>query len=79
MKPRNVFGLILILLGILIFISLVTLDTIHDWHLWSTNDTGKAEEFPTFLAYWWNFNKGTTLLSFIFGAIPFYIGLQLRK
>lgn len=76
---RKVIGLILILLGILIFVSLMTWDTIHDWHLWSTNDTGKAEEFPTFIEYWWNFNKGTTILSLILGSIPFCIGIRLRR
>ena len=78
-QHRKIIGLILILLGILIFVSLVTLDTIHDWRLWITNDTGKAEQFPTFLAYWWNFNKSTTLLCFILGAIPFCIGLRLHR
>ena len=78
MSRKNI-GLILILLGILIFVSLMTWDTIHDWHLWSTNDTGKAEEFPTFLEYWWNFNKGATVLSFVLGAIPSYLGIRLRR
>jgi len=78
-KLRKTIGLILILLGILVFVSLITADTIHDWYRWSANDTGKAEEFPTFLAYWWNFNKGMTILSFVLGSIPFYIGIRLRR
>lgn len=79
MTIRKVLGVILIILGIAIFVSLTTLDTLHDYRLWSINDSGKAEEFPTFMEYWWNFNKGTTVLSFVLGAIPFSIGVRLRK
>ena len=79
MRIRKLLGIILIILGIAVFITLTTLDSLHDYHLWSINDSGKAEEFPTFFEYWWNFNKGTTVLSFVLGAIPFSIGVQLRK
>lgn len=79
MKFRNVLGIILMILGIAIFISLTALDTAHDYRLWSINDSGKAEQFPTFMEYWWDTNKGTTLLSFMEGAIPFSIGARLRK
>ena len=78
-QHRKIIGLILILLGILIFASLMTLDTLNYWRLWSTNDTGKAEQFPSFLAYWWNFSKTSLILSFVLGAIPFSIGVYLRK
>ena len=79
MTIRKVLGVILIILGIAIFASLITFDTLHDYRLWSINDSGKAEEFPTFIEYWWNFNKGTTILSFVLGAIPFSIGVRLRE
>ncbi len=79
MTIRKVLGVILIILGIAIFVSLITLDTLHDYHLWSINDSGKAEEFPTFIEYWWNFNKGTTVLSFVFGVIPGFIGYRILK
>lgn len=79
MKLRKIIGLILILLGILVFLSLIAEVTAHDWRLWNSNDTGKAEEFPTFFAYWWNFNKGMTILSFIIGAIPFCICVRLLR
>ena len=79
MKVRNVLGIILMILGIAIFVSLTVFDTLHDYRLWSINDSGKAEEFPTFIEYWWNFNKGSTVLSFVQGAIPFSIGARLRK
>ena len=79
MKFRNVLGIILMILGIAIFVSLTVFDTLHDYRLWSINDSGKAEEFPTFIEYWWNFNKGSTVLSFVQGAIPFSIGYVLLK
>ena len=79
MKFRNVLGIILMILGIAIFVSLTVFDTLHDYRLWSINDSGKAEEFPTFIEYWWNFNKGTTILSIILGSIPFCIGIRLRR
>ena len=76
---KKVISLILILLGILIFASLMTLDTLNYWRLWSTNDTGKAEQFPSFLAYWWNFSKPALVLSSVLGAIPIFIGIRIRK
>ena len=79
MKLRKNIGLILILIGILIFVSLMALDTSNYWRLWSTNDTGKAEQFPNFLAYWWNFSKTTLVLSSVLGAIPIFIGILIRK
>ena len=79
MTTRKVLGIVLIILGIAIFISLITLVTLHGYRLWSTNDSGKAEEFPTFIEYWLNFNKGTTVLSFVLGAIPVFIGFRIRK
>ena len=79
MKIRKLLGIILIILGIAVFITLTTLDSLHDYRLWSVNDSGKAEEFPTFIEYWWNFNKGTTVLSFVLGAIPVFIGFRIRK
>ena len=79
MTIRKVLGIVLIILGIAIFISLITLDTLNDYRLWSTNDSCKAEEFPTFIEYWWNFNKGITVLSFVLGAIPVFIGFRIRK
>lgn len=79
MKIRKVLGIILMILGIAIFVSLTVFDTLHDHRLWSINDSGKAEQFPTFMEYWWETNKGTTLLSFVEGAIPFSIGARLRK
>lgn len=79
MTIRKVLGIMLIILGIAIFVSLVILDTLNDYRLWSINDSGKAEEFPTFIDYWWNFNKGTTILSFVLGAIPVFIGIRIRK
>ena len=79
MKFRNVLGIILMILGIAIFVSLTVFDTLHDYRLWSINDSGKAEEFPTFIEYWWNFSKGTTILSFVLGAIPAFIGVRIRK
>ena len=79
MELRKLLGIILIILGIAIFISLTTLDTFHDYRLWSMNDSGKAEEFPTFIEYWWNFNKGSTILSFMLGAIPAFIGVRIQK
>ena len=79
MKIRKVLGIILMILGIAIFVSLTVFDTLHDYRLWSINDSGKAEQFPTFMEYWWETNKGTTLLSFVEGAIPFSIGIRLRK
>ena len=79
MTIRKVLGIILIILGIAIFVSLITLDTLNGYRLWSINDSGKAEEFPTFIEYWWNFSKGTTILSFVLGAIPAFIGVRIRK
>ena len=79
MKIRKVLGIILMILGIAIFVSLTVFDTLHDYRLWSINDSGKAEQFPTFMEYWWDTNKGTTLLSFVQGAIPFSIGARIRK
>ena len=79
MTIRKVLGVILIILGIALCVSLITFITLHGYRLWSINDSGKAEEFPTFIEYWWNFNKGSTVLSFVLGAIPFSIGVQLRK
>ena len=79
MTIRKVLGIILIILGIAIFVSLITLDTLNGYRLWSINDSGKAEEFPTFIEYWWNFYKGTTILSFVLGAIPAFIGVRIRK
>lgn len=79
MKIRKVLGSILIILGIAIFVSLITFDTLHGYRLWSVNDSGKAEEFPTFIEYWWNFNKGSTILSFMLGAIPAFIGVRIRR
>ena len=79
MKIRKVLGIILMILGIAIFVSLTVFDTLHDYRLWSINDSGKAEQFPTFMEYWWETNKGTTLLSFVQGAIPFFIGYVLLK
>ena len=79
MTIRKVLGIILIILGIAIFVSLITLYTLNGYRLWSINDSGKAEEFPTFIEYWWNFSKGTTILSFVLGAIPAFIGVRIRK
>ena len=79
MKLRKLSGIILMILGIAIFVSLMTFNTLHGYRLWSINDSGKAEQFPTFMEYWWDTNKGTTLLSFVQGAIPFSIGACLRK
>ena len=79
MKIRKVLGIIFIVLGIAIFVSLITLNSIHGYLLWNTNDSGKAEEFLTFIEYWWNFNKGATVLSFISGAVPFFIGYRILK
>ena len=79
MKPRKVLGIILMILGIAIFVSLTAFDTLHDYRLWSINDSGKAEQFPTFMEYWWETNIGTTLLSLAQGAVPFSIGARLRK
>ena len=79
MKIRKLSGIILMILGIAIFVSLTTNNTLHGYRLWSINDSGKAEQFPTFMEYWWNFNKGRTLLSLALGAVPFYIGVRLRK
>ena len=76
---KKVIGILLMLLGILIFVSLMSFDTLNYWRLWSTNDTGKAEQFPNFLAYWWNFFKTALTISFVLGAIPFSIGARLRK
>lgn len=76
---RKAIGLMLILLGILIFVSLVTLNTLNLWHLWSIGDLAIADAFPTFLACCWNYQKRTTLNSFVLGAIPIYIGIRLRK
>jgi len=79
MKLRKVLGIVLIILGIAIFVSLTVFDTLHDYRLWSINDSGKAEQFPTFMEYWWDTNKGATLLSLALGAVPFSIGVRLRK
>ena len=79
MKTRKFLSLFLIILGVAIFVSLITLDALHDYRLWSINDSGKAEEFTTFISYWWNFNKGTTVLSFVFGFIPCFIGYRILK
>ena len=79
MKIRKLSSIILMILGIAIFVSLTVFDTLHDYRLWSINDSGKAEQFPTFMEYWWETNIGTTILSFVQGAIPFSIGARLRK
>ena len=79
MKIRKLLGIILIILGIAVFITLTTLDSLNGYRLWSVNDSGKAEEFPTFIEYWWNFNKGSTIFSFMLGAIPIFIGVRIRR
>ena len=79
MKIRKLSSIILMILGIAIFVSLTVFDTLHDYRLWSINDSGKAEQFPAFMEYWWETNIGTTILSFVQGAIPFSIGARLRK
>ena len=79
MKIRKLLGIILIILGIAIFISLTTLNTLHSYRQWIIDDYGKFEEFPTFIEYWWNFNKGTTVLSFMLGGIPCFIGYRIFK
>ena len=76
---KRTIGLILILLGILIFVSLVTLDTLNLWRLWSTGELAIGDTFPTFLACCWNYQKSTTVMSFLLSAIPFYIGILLRR
>lgn len=79
MKIRKILGIVLIILGIAIFVSLTVFNTLHGYSLWSVNDSGKAEQFPTFIGYWWNFNRGTTILSLALGAVPFSIGVRIRK
>ena len=79
MKYRKFFGAILIILGIAIVLFLTVGNMLNGYRLWSTNDSGKAEEFPTFIEYCWNFYKMSTVLAFGLGAIPFSIGLNILK
>lgn len=79
MKKRKFLGIILIILGIAMLVSLLTFDTLHRYRLWSSNDSGKADEFSTFRAYLWDVSRGTVVLSFALGSIPGAIGIILLR
>jgi hypothetical protein len=79
MKKQKLLGILLIILGIVVFISSITPNILKHYHLWSTNDSCKADEFPTFSAYLWNFSKGAFVISFVLGSIPCYLGVTLLR
>ena len=79
MKKLRILAIFLMILGITIFVFLSVYQTIHSYRLWSSTESWKAEEFPTFIGYWWNFNKGLMLVAFLLGSIPCSIGYRILK
>ena len=76
---RKVLAAILILLGIAICVSLICIETSLRYRAWSTNDSGKADAFPSFSEYLWSISKGAYVISFALGAIPCSFGIVLLR
>ena len=76
---RKILATILIILGIAICVSLICYETSLRYRAWSTNDSGKAEAFPSFSEYLWSISKGAYVISFALGAVPCTIGIVLLR
>lgn len=76
---KRLAGLILMVLGVAISLYLLIWSAQSSYLHWKTTDSFKAEEFPTVWAYYIECCNGQFIASLATGAIPFYIGIRLRK
>jgi hypothetical protein len=66
---RKLRGILLIILGIYICISLIVYQAETCYRIWSANDCGKADMYPIFSEYFWKKSQGAVIISVIF-ALP---------
>lgn len=76
---KRLAGLILMILGASISLFLLAWSAQSGYLHWKTMDSFKVEEFPTIWAYYWGRETSSFLYALVCGAIPFYIGIRLRK
>lgn len=76
---KRTAGLILMILGVAIAISLIIGYVYFGYPQWQNLDPFKAEEFPTFWDFYWGWYSAESLLSIAIGGVFVYVGIRLRK
>ena len=76
---KRTAGLILMILGVVIAISLIIGYVYFGYPQWRNLDPFKAEEFPTFWDFYWGWYSAESLLSIAIGGVFVYAGIRLRK
>lgn len=78
MKTKRLFGILLIILGILLFVEMVVFQYIHATNQW--NDMPhKANEYSSVFAYFWSISKGAILIASVLGISSASLGVVLCR
>ena len=76
---KRTAGLILMILGVAIAISLIIGHIYVGYPIWENLEPYVAVEFPTFWDFYWDWYLAESLLSIAIGGVFVYAGIRLRK
>ena len=76
---RKTAGIILIVIGLVLFFALIATVTIADYRKWALNLDGFHNRYPSFVGLLYSREKGAFLISTILGLLPVSLGTILIR